>query len=247
MNKRNRHIVLISILVMLALWEAVSLGVASEQILPGPWATVTAILRLFGEKTFLLSVGHTVLRGLIGFLLAMFFGLGLGVMAGLKEGLEAFLRPWVVVMRSIPVVAFILLALIWFRSGSVPVFIGFLTMFPLVYTNVLEGIRQVDRKLVDMARFYRIGQRRIIDEVYIPAITPFVFSGISSAFGIGWRAIVIGEVLSQPEFGIGSKMHAAQTFLNVDVLVAWTLIAVLISFLFEKLIRLVERLIIKWR
>ena len=247
MNKKSRYIVAISILVMLVLWELVSLRVDSEQILPGPWTTLLATLQLFCEKGFLLTVCNTILRGFIGFAMALVLGLVLGVLAGVRSGFAAFMRPWIVVMRSIPVVAFILLALIWLRSGSVPVFIGFLTMFPLIFTNVVEGILNVDKKLVDMAQCYQVSQRRIVREVYIPAIAPFVFSGVSSAFGIGWRAIVIGEVLSQPEYGIGTQMHAAQTFLNIDVLIAWTLVAILISFLFERLIRLLEHLIIKWK
>ena len=247
MNKKNRHIGLISIIVMLAVWEVVALRINSEQIMPGPWATLSATLRLFAEKDFLLVVGNTLLRGLIGFAIALVLGVGLGIWAGVNEKFEAFLKPWIVVMRSIPVVAFILLALIWFKSGSVPVFIGILTMFPMICTNVIEGIRNVDGKLVEMAKFYQISEKRIIREVYVPAIAPFVVSGISSAFGIGWRAIVIGEVLSQPEFGIGSRMHAAQSFLNVDVLIAWTLIAILISFLFEKIIRWGEKNLIKWK
>lgn len=232
---------------MLALWEVSALRIGSVQIMPGPWATLLATIRLFAEKDFLLVVGNTLLRGLIGFAIALVLGVGLGIWAGVNEKFEAFLRPWIVVMRSIPVVAFILLALIWFKSGSVPVFIGILTMFPMICTNVIEGIRNVDGKLIEMARFYHVSESRIIKEVYVPAIAPFVVSGISSAFGIGWRAIVIGEVLSQPEFGIGSRMHAAQSFLNVDVLIAWTLIAILISFLFEKIIRWGEKNLIKWK
>ena len=247
MNKKNRHIGLISIIVMLAVWEVVALRINSEQIMPGPWATLSATLRLFAEKDFLLVVGNTLFRGLIGFAIALILGIGLGIWAGINEKFEAFLKPWIVVMRSIPVVAFILLALIWFKSGSVPVFIGILTMFPMICTNVIEGIRNVDGNLIEMARFYHVSESRIIKEVYVPAIAPFVVSGISSAFGIGWRAIVIGEVLSQPEFGIGSRMHAAQSFLNVDVLIAWTLIAILISFLFEKIIRWGEKKCIKWK
>lgn len=247
MNKRKRHIGILSVIVMLTLWEAVALHIDSGQIMPGPWATLSATLKLLAEKDFLLVVGNTLFRGLIGFAIALAAGMVLGIWAGVNERFEAFLKPWLVVMRSIPVVAFILLALIWFKSGSVPVFIGILTMLPMICTNVIEGIRNVDSQLVEMAKFYHISGRRIVREVYVPAITPFVMSGISSAFGIGWRAIVIGEVLSQPEFGIGSRMHTAQSFLNVDVLIAWTFIAIFISFLFERLIRWGEKKCIKWK
>jgi NitT/TauT family transport system permease protein len=120
-------------------------------------------------------------------------------------------------------------------------------MFPFITTNVSDGIRSIDSDLIVMSCFYKVNRRRIIRELYIPAIMPFIISGASSALGIGWRAIIIGEVLSQPEYGIGTVMQNAQTFLNVDAVIAWTIIAVLISFGFEKMIRLVESRLINWR
>ncbi len=98
-----------------------------------------------------------------------------------------------------------------------------------------------------MAHFYKIGRIRMVREVHIPAIMPFIISGSSSAMGIGWRAIIIGEVLSQPQYGIGTSMQLAQTFLKVDTVIAWTIIAVLISYIFEKIIRWSERRIVVWK
>ncbi len=144
-------------------------------------------------------------------------------------------------------IALILLALIWLNPSLVPVFIALLTMFPFICTNVIDGIKSVDTDLVEMATFYKIGKYRIIRELYIPAILPFIISGVSSAIGIGWRAIITGEVLSQPEYGIGTLMQTAQTFLNVDAVIAWTIVAVIISYGFEKVIRWIERLLIVWR
>lgn len=83
--------------------------------------------------------------------------------------------------------------------------------------------------------------------MYIPAVMPFITSGASSAMGIGWRAIIIGEVLSQPVYGIGTRMQLAQTYLNVEVLIAWTLLAIALSYLFERLIRWGESYLIRWK
>ncbi|MGN0033531.1 MAG: ABC transporter permease [Candidatus Limimorpha sp.] len=233
-----------SVAAMLALWELASLRIGSSQIMPGPWETLCAVGRLFGERGFLLVVGSTLLRGVAGFMIASALGIVLGIIGGLHENFETFMKPWIVVMRSTPVVAFILLALIWF-SQSTAVFIGIITMFPMVFTNIVEGIRNVDGDLVAMARFYKVRQRDIIMKVYFPAILPYMISGVSSASGIGWRAIIIGEVLSQPRYGIGSSMQLAQMQMNVDTLIAWTLVAVIIGFAFEMIIRLIEKKLLK--
>lgn len=243
----RQYITFVSVIFILIIWKLLSLHFGSAFILPSPEKTLVTTLRLFADEGFLLTVGSTVFRTLTGFVISAILGILTGIAAGLNPKTDAFLRPILVTVRSVPIISVILLALIWFNPGTVPVFISFLTMFPFICTNVIDGIKSVDQDLIRMARFYRVSNRRIIKEVYIPAIMPFIISGASSAIGIGWRAIITGEVLSHPEYGIGTLMQNAQTFLNVDAVIAWTIIAVSISFLFEKAIRWGERKIIVWR
>lgn len=244
---KKQYISFISVIVMLIVWKILALYFDSDFIVPQPEDTFFTVVKLFGDSGFIMVAGTTILRGITGFILSGILGMGIGILAGISPGFNAFINPMLVSIRSTPVIALILLALIWFSPDAVPVFIAMLTMFPFICTNVIDGIRSVDNGLIEMARFYRVSRRRIISEVYIPAIIPFIISGASSAMGIGWRAIIIGEVLSQPKYGIGTKMQSAQTFLNVEAVIAWTLIAVLISYGFEKLIRWSERRIITWK
>jgi len=232
---------------MLIVWKVLSMHFSSDFILPSPETTFSTTIKLFGDSQFLETVGTTILRGVFGFVLSFILGLGFGIWAGVSPNFNAFLRPILVTVRSIPVIALLLLALIWLNPGLVPVFLAMLTMFPFICTNVIDGIQSVDQNLVQMATFYRVGRGQIIRELYLPAIMPFIISGASSAMGIGWRAIIIGEVLSQPKYGIGTVMQSAQTFLKVDAVIAWTIIAVIISYGFERIIRWSERKIVIWR
>ena len=227
----------VSITALLLLWEGASLLAGSSQLLPGPLETLRATASLLGNPSFLKVVGSTLLRGVTGFAAAILAGVALGITGGLHSNFHAFMRPWVVVLRSTPVVAFVLLAIIWFSSDAVPVLIAILMMFPIVYLNVVEGIRSVDEGLVEMARFHGVHGWRLIREVHLPSIRPFLESGVVSAVGIGWRAVVGGEVLSQPLWGIGTVMRSAQTFLRVDILLAWTLVTLVIGAMFDILLR----------
>jgi NitT/TauT family transport system permease protein len=238
---------LASVICMLLIWKIVSLFINSGFVLPSPERTLITTFSLLTDGRFLEIAGTTVARGVICFVISGILGIATGILTGINPYFNAFLRPILVTIRSIPVIGIILLALIWFHPGLVPVFIGMLTMFPFISTNVSDGIRSIDSEIIVMATFYKVSRNRIIREVYIPAILPFIVSGASSALGIGWRAIIIGEVLSQPKYGIGTMMQNAQTFLNVDAVIAWTLIAVLISYGFEKIIRLAEKKIFIWR
>ncbi len=244
---KGRFISLISIIILLIIWKIASVIYKSELILPSPEHTLVSTIKLFTAKSFLIVIGYTISRGLIGFAFSFILGVGLGVWAGTNSNFNSFLKPILVTIRSVPVISLILLALIWFQVGLVPVFIGFLTMFPFICTNVIDGIRNVDKDLIEMATIYKVDKSSIIKEVYLPAITPFIFSGASSAMGIGWRAIIIGEVLSQPQFGIGTFMQSAQTYLLVNEVIAWTIIAVIISYAFEVIIRKIEHGIVIWK
>lgn len=244
---KTRIISFISVLILISLWKLASFIYHSELILPSPESTLIATFKLMVSANFIKIIGATILRGIIGFIVSFILGLSLGILAGVNRSFEAFLKPILVIIRSTPVISLILLALIWFKVDLVAVFIAFLTMFPFICTNVIDGIKDVDKDLIEMSRIYQVKKLKIIQEVYLPAISPFIFSGASSAMGIGWRAIIIGEVLSQPKFGIGTLMQSAQTYLIVNEVIAWTIIAVLISSLFELIIRKIEKLIINWK
>lgn len=246
-NSVKRIISIVSILVLIGLWKFISVLYQSDAILPSPESTLITTLKLFISKNFLKVIGATLLRGIVGFVISFVLGVSLGILAGVNKYVNAFLNPILVTIRSTPVISLILLALIWFKVDYVAIFIAFLTMFPFICTNVIDGIKNVDQDLVAMSKVYKINQQKITREVYLPAITPFIFSGASSAMGFGWRAIIIGEVLSQPQLGIGTLMQTAQTYLLVNEVIAWTIIAVIISYLFELGIRKTEQLIVNWR
>ncbi len=244
---KNKLISLLSVCTILIVWKIFSLIYKSELILPSPESTLVATIKLITSKSFFRIISLTIFRGIIGFAISFILGIAMGIWAGINDNFNSFLKPILVTIRSVPVISLILLALIWFNVDLVPIFIGFLTMFPFICTNVIDGIRNVDKDLIQMCNTYRIKKKKVIREVYLPAITPFIFSGASSAMGIGWRAIIIGEVLSQPQWGIGTFMQSAQTFLLVKEVIAWTIIAVFISYFFEFIIRKIEQQIVVWK
>lgn len=238
---------LIGTLFLLAIWHLVAKQAGSEQLFPTPWQTLSAVGDVIVRDGFLSSLSLTVLRGLEGFAISIFLAFLIGIPAGLSPWVFGFINPFLVAIRSTPVISFILLAIIWLGTNQVPVFIALLTMFPVLCTNIIDGIRHVNHDLVEMAEVFKVKKLLIIRDIHIPGILPFLTSGISNAMGFGWRAIIIGEVLSQPEWGIGTEMQKAQIYLRVSELIAWTLIAIVVSYLFEMLVRNTEKNLFKWK
>ncbi|HCY00892.1 MAG TPA: hypothetical protein DG754_12205, partial [Bacteroidales bacterium] len=141
---KRQYISIASVAFMLMLWKILSLYFKSDFILPSPEKTLLTSLELFADVGFLATVGVTMARGIIGFILSFVLGLSFGILAGISPNFNAFLKPILVAIRSTPVVAVILLALIWLNTSAVPVFIALLTMFPFICTNVIDGIRSID-------------------------------------------------------------------------------------------------------
>lgn len=244
---KNNFILFLSFLFIILIWHILSVYAGYGTGLPSPYETLKELIVTLGKKSTYGSLAITILRGLIGFAIAFVLAFVIGILSGINKGFHIFMKPIILSIRSVPVISFILLLLIWFSTANVPVIIGVLTMFPILCINIIDGMKNVEKEYIQMCQVFRISRSRRIKDVYIPSMLPFVFTGISNAMGFGWRAIIIGEVLSQPKFGIGATMQISQMFLHVSELIVWTIFAIIISIIFEKIIRTVEKSIIFWR
>ena len=229
---------ILSVFFLLFLWELLARWVNYPAIFPDVKNLFIQIGLLFSRPEFYVAVFYTILRGLSGFIIAFSSAIVLAILSVYSPFFKSFLHPVIVVSRTIPVISLVLIALLWFSSGLLPVFIAFFTMFPILYQHMLSGFESTDKKLVEMSVVFGKSSLAIWNHIYFPSAKKQIFSGVSAAFGFGWRAIIIGEALSQPLHGIGSGMKQAQAYINVSELIAWTVAAVLLSSLFEWLVNL---------
>lgn len=234
----------ISICLLLLVWQLTALSMDQPELIPSVPDLIKALFQLFATGTFYKSIFATVLRGISGILLSFAAAITAAFLFARYELLYELSRPLLTIMRSVPVISFILLALIFLDPEGIPLMIAFLTMFPLLAENLTKGIINLNPGLSIMADQFRISRKNKLMHIFYPQLKPFLFSGLTSAIGFGWRAIIMGEVLSQCAFGIGGEMKRAQLFISVPELIAWTIIAILISFFFDKGINLLSK--VKW-
>ncbi len=243
---KDKRFKALSLLMLLLTWKALSALVDIEIILPSPESTFGSLYEIVRSPVFWPAVGSTIMRGLKGFCISLALGLVAGLLAGFNTYIFAFLQPLVTGIRSVPTMSIILLALIWFPSNGVAVFVCFLITFPILYTNILEGVKSVDLSLVTMSNLYRVKRWRVIWELYLPGITPYLLAGISTALGLTWKVVVSAEVLSQPQPAIGTEMETAKMYLQTSRVLAWTLIAVVLSYSCETVLRFAEKRLKPW-
>jgi NitT/TauT family transport system permease protein len=184
---------------------------------------------------FLVAIAITLIRVFAGVLIAFGMGLVLGIAGGLNRFFYELLNPLVVTIRSVPVVSVIILINLWIASSLVPLLVTFLICFPVTWTNVTQGIFSTDKKLLEMAAVYRVSPTKILRDIYLPSIRPYASSALINAIGLGWKVTVTAEVLANALPSMGMNLYYARIYLETDLLFAWTLVIVILSYLIEKL------------
>ncbi len=227
----------------LGVWQIASMIIGQEILLVSPVRAAKTLIDLMRTGAFWQSVFSSFGRILLGFALAAALGALLAVLAGLSRAVRILLEPLMHAVKATPVASFVILALIFIRSTNLSVFISFLMVLPIMYTNVLAGIDAADGKLLEMARVFRIGPVRTARSVYLSAVYPHFLSACALSLGMCWKAGVAAEVIGFPQHSIGGALYQAKLFFNTPEIFAWTLAVILLSVGFEKLILALTRLL----
>lgn len=224
-----------AILFALAVWQTGAMLVNRSFLIATPAAVVQRLFSLCTEPGFLSTLGFSFVRIVSGYLLALAAGSLLAVIAGRFRIAEVMLWPFIQAIKSVPVASIIILCLIWLNSKSLSVFISFLMVLPIVYTNMLQGIMSTDAKLLEMAGLFRVGWLKRMKFIYLPHLRPFLMSACSLSIGLSWKAGVAAEVIGIPDGSIGEMLYESKVYYSITDLFAWTVIIVVVSVLFEKL------------
>ena len=238
---------LLSVALALLLWQAGAMALDVKLLLVTPLEVVRRLGTLVMEGDFWQTLLFSFSRIVLGFALAFALGCLLGVLSGKWRLLETLLWPYVVTIKTVPVASFIILSLIFFSAKRLSTFISFLMVFPVIYSNVLEGIRSTDAELLEMAQVFRIPWLRRLGYIYLPHLKPFLFSACSVALGMSWKSGVAAEVIGVASGSIGEKLYESKIYFMTEDLLAWTVVIVLVSVLFEKLfLRLMKAAFDRW-
>lgn len=220
----------------LLLWQAASVCIGSDLLLVSPVKVLVTLADLMFTGDFWATVLFSSVRILSGLVLAVLAGVVLAVLAGAFGVVRSLLRPLMVTVKSIPVASFIILALLWLRNaGNLAVFISFLMVLPIVYTNTLTGIRQADAQLLELAKLYRLSPWRTMRYIRLPAVLPHFRAACVVGLGLCWKSGVAAEVIGITSGSIGGKLYDAKLLFSTAELLAWTMVIVLLSLCFEKL------------
>jgi NitT/TauT family transport system permease protein len=223
-------------LIYLAVWEAVSLLVGKELLLPSPLSTLSRLAVLLTQGESWLYAGLTLLRIMAGYVIGVLLGILLAVLTARSAFAEALLSPLRAIVKASPVTSFILLALLWLSSNMVPLVISVLMVVPMVWTATAEAILQTDSRLIEMGKLFGLSRWKIVKKIYVPSVLPQFLAACTTSLGFAWKSGVAAEIIALPKQSIGYMLYQSKLRIETPDLFAWTLMIVALSMLLEWLL-----------
>jgi len=234
----------IAIAVLLAAWEYFARsGIFSRAITPPLETIFSALVAMIADGSIFKHTLATMLRVAIGLLIALAVAIPLGMLMGRHPVWERILRPPLAVLMPIPSLAWVPLVVLWFGIGNVAtvLIVVYASTFSLLY-NVWMGVKTVNPIWVRAAQAMNAQGSRLFRHVIWPAALPSIITGIRLAFGRAWIAVIGGELLASPQWGLGKLIFDAKEYLNADTMLAALFVIGIIGLFFERVVfQLLER------
>ena len=233
-NKVNSKIV--TCLFWLAIWQAATWLTASKLLLPGPADALLALGGLIRTKKFYMDIGWTAARCIIAMALSFAAGIPAAALSYKSDTARSILSLPVGFFKAVPVMAIIIYVILLAQSDWVAVIVCFFMCFPIVYTNILEGLDAMPSEYLEVGNVYGLSRLERAKYIYAPGLLPQMKAAIGLTAGLSWKAVVAAEVLSIPKYSLGYEMINAKYYLETANLFAYIFVIVVMSMAFEKVI-----------
>lgn len=232
--------------IILGLEGAVAFGLIQARLMPPPSEIVVTLHELF-ERGLLVHVGTSTARVLAGYAVAVSLAIPIGALVGLNRRTESILDPTFQALRAIPGLAWVPLLLLWLGIDEWPkvTLIAIGAFFP-VYLGVIAGIRNVDRKLVEVGEMYGLSYATLVRRILLPGALPSVFTGLRQGLSLGWMCLVAAELIAATR-GLGYLLTDGREVSRPDIVIAAIVLLALLGKASDTVLKTVETRSLHWR
>lgn len=232
---------LLVIIVLAVLWEMLS-WLVPPYVIPGWGRIFTSLAQLRVDFVVI-----TLLRVAAALFISFVLGLALAVAMYRWTAVENYVRPAVRLLMAVPVVCWILFSVLWFKWVEFRIaFVLTVVCAPVFVVDMLDGMKGVPRQLRDMLRSFRPSRTHFFTKLVLPAIVPTILTSWKINLSLAIRVVTIAELVGAVS-GIGYGLVVAQELFSVADVFAWTLVLVVVLFLAEAILSLIEERMLRWR
>lgn len=225
-----------AIIVAILLWQLLAMKLDQKLLLATPVDVAKTLGVLVKSQEFYSAIAYSMGRILIGLLIGAAVGIACALLAGRWHFMEVLFWPYFSAMKATPVASIVILCLVWLSGRRLSVFIVFLVVTPVIYTNILAGIKNLDPKMKDMARVFGINGLRRLLYVYLPELKTYIIAAFALATGMAFKAGIAAEVIGTPGGSVGKMLYNAKVYLETPELFAWTVVIIVLSVVVEQVI-----------
>ncbi|MDR1157758.1 MAG: ABC transporter permease [Oscillospiraceae bacterium] len=241
---------LLSIGAFLLLWHLGTNGTALGKMMPGPGTVIASVFDTFahpiGKYSILGHIGWSLTRVLVGYALAVVAGIAIGTLMGWSRTAAAIFNPIYQMIRPIPPIAWIPLAILWFGlAESSKYFLIFLASFNNITLNAYDGARSVDSTLTGASKMLGANNVQTLFTVVLPSSVPAIFAGLQVAIGVAWATVVAAEMVRSTE-GAGWVIINGQEMNNTTQILVGIVAIGVVGFLLAILMRKLEERLCRW-
>ncbi len=235
-------------ILLLAAWyitTEVTHSFAPNQV-PSPLVVFGTARDLLESGDLARHVGASIGRVAVGFAVGAFAAMVVATAVGLWRPIEQLLDPTLQAIRSVPSLAWVPFLLLWMGIDEAPkiTLIAIGAFFP-VYVNAVSGIRQVDRKLIEVGYIFELNNVELVRRIVLPAASPFLLTGLRVGLGQGWLFLVAAELIASTR-GLGFMLIDGQNSSRPDIMLVGILSLALLGKLSDGLLRQVEQRALNW-
>ena len=241
----------VSIVGVLLLWQLVVSAGLFGKLVPSPVAVFKEFIDMLqnpiGGRSLFMHLWFSIKRVLTAFITAVVIGVPLGLFMGWNKKVDAIVKPVFELLKPIPPIAWIPLAILWFGIGETPkVFICFVGSFVPCVVNSYTGMRYVDPLLIDMTKTFGATRRQQFIDVGLPASLTAVFAGLQNALSLGWMCVLAAELVGARE-GVGYIITLGMDTANPAMIIVGMLIIGAVGAAIAVIVRRIERIVCPWK
>ena len=248
----KRYLKFVIPILLILVWQVLAVLVNNEFILPSVDSVVAVLIHptvnILGSGSLLENGMTSLMRVVLGFAIGVLVAVPLGILMGHLEIANDLFDSIIQILRPIPPIAWIPLALAWFKIGLASIlFIIFIGAFFPVLLNTIDGVRRVSRTWIETAYIFGTSELQLIYKVIIPAAAPTIWTGLRVGFGIAWMSVVAAEMLPGTSSGLGYLIMYSYNYGQVQVIIAGMIVIGLIGLFIDFILKEIERRKFQWQ
>ena len=237
---------LVALIVAIGAWAALA-AVVDDPILPPPGLVAEQVVAIVASGAAFTNFASSIVKIAAGFAIAMVGGLVVGFAMGRSPFMASYFSLPLFVLGNMPGLTYAVFGLLIFGVGpGGPIVVSALVALPFIAMNVAEGVRSVDGNLLAMCHAFDRNRRDVIRQLYLPAVTTFVFAGVRYGFAMAWKVEALTEVFGASN-GVGFMIRKAYQEFQVADMLAWTTLFIVAMVLIERGLAHLENRFFAWR